>query len=87
MKDFKNIPKKKHSKFGFMFGPEAFLLSNKDLLFSNFIFQIFTSKKKFKSLNLYIYTIFVLKYLNLLIKNMFKTEEKIINNENKSFSY
>ena len=49
---FSNLIKlKKNLKFGFMFGPEASGLSNKDLSFSNFILQIPTSTK-FKSLNL-----------------------------------
>ena len=52
MKDFLNILKKKrNTKIGLMFGPEASGLSNADLSFSNYILQIPTSKK-FKSLNL-----------------------------------
>ncbi len=52
MKDFSNIlSKRRYSRIGLMFGPEASGLSNKDLAFSNFILQIPTSKK-FKSLNL-----------------------------------
>ena len=52
MKDFFHILKKKrNTKIGLMFGPEASGLSNADLSFSNYILQIPTSKK-FKSLNL-----------------------------------
>ena len=49
--DFRNIVKKKNLNIGFMFGPEASGLSNKDLSYSNYILQIPTSPK-FKSLNL-----------------------------------
>ena len=48
--DFRNIVKK-NLNIGFMFGPEASGLSNKDLSYSNYILQIPTSPK-FKSLNL-----------------------------------
>ena len=52
MQDLSTIlNKKKYSKIGFMFGPEASGLSNQDIAFSNLILQIPTSKK-FKSLNL-----------------------------------
>ena len=52
MQDFKDIlNKRKQTRFGLMFGPEASGLSNKDLSFSNYILQIPTTKK-FKSLNL-----------------------------------
>jgi len=52
MKDFLHILKKKrNTKIGLMFGPEASGLSNADLSFSNYILQIPTSKN-FKSLNL-----------------------------------
>ena len=52
MQDLSRIlNKKKYSKIGFMFGPEASGLSNQDISFSNLILQIPTSKK-FKSLNL-----------------------------------
>ena len=47
----KIIKKKKNTKFGLMFGPEASGLSNYDLSLSNYVLQIPTSKK-FKSLNL-----------------------------------
>ena len=47
----KLIRSNKNKKIGFMFGPEASGLSNKDLSFSNYILQIPTSKN-FKSLNL-----------------------------------
>ena len=45
---FKILKKRKNLKFGFMFGPEASGLSNKDISLSNFILQIPTSQK-FKS--------------------------------------
>ena len=48
---FKLITKRKNTKFGLMFGPEASGLSNEDLSLSNYVLQIPTSKK-FKSLNL-----------------------------------
>ena len=48
---YRILNKKKYSKIGFMFGPEASGLSNQDISFSNLILQIPTSKK-FKSLNL-----------------------------------
>ncbi len=52
MSDFYKILKKGLKKnIGFMFGPEASGLSNKDISYSNFILQIPTSNK-FKSLNL-----------------------------------
>ncbi len=51
LNEFKNIIKRKNMKIGLMFGPEASGLSNKDLSFSNYIFQIPTSPN-FKSLNL-----------------------------------
>ena len=52
MKDLPRIlNKKKYSKIGLMFGPEASGLSNVDISFSNLILQIPTSKT-FKSLNL-----------------------------------
>ncbi len=51
LSEFQNIIKKKNLNIGLMFGPEASGLSNKDLSFSNYIFQIPTSSK-FKSLNL-----------------------------------
>ncbi len=52
LNDFvKLVKKRKYSKFGLMFGPEASGLSNEDLSFSNYILQIPTSPK-FKSLNL-----------------------------------
>ena len=47
----KFLKEKKNLSFGFMFGPEASGLTNKDISLSNFILQIPTSKK-FKSLNL-----------------------------------
>ena len=52
IKDFHNIlNKRKSSKIGLMFGPEASGLSNIDLSLSNYILQIPTAKN-FKSLNL-----------------------------------
>ena len=51
LKEFRKIIKRRNLNLGLMFGPEASGLSNKDLSFSNFIFQIPTSTK-FKSLNL-----------------------------------
>ena len=52
IQDFlKIIKKRKKSKFGIMFGPEASGLTNQDISLSNFILTIPTSKK-FKSLNL-----------------------------------
>ena len=52
LNDFiKLILKKGNSNFGLMFGPEASGLSNEDLSFSNYVFQISTSKK-FNSLHL-----------------------------------
>ena len=52
IKDFQNIlNKRKSSKIGLMFGPEASGLSNIDLSLSNYILQIPTAKN-FKSLNL-----------------------------------
>ena len=51
LNEFKNIVKRKNTKIGLMFGPEASGLSNKDLSFSNYIFQIPTSPN-FKSINL-----------------------------------
>ncbi len=49
--EFKKIINKKNINLGLMFGPEASGLSNKDLSYSNYIFQIPTSSN-FKSLNL-----------------------------------
>ena len=51
IQEFQKIIIKKNLNIGFMFGPEASGLSNKDLSFSNYILQIPTSSK-FKSLNL-----------------------------------
>ena len=73
----KIIKFKKNTKFGFMFGPEASGLSNKDLSFSNYILQIPTSNK-FKSLNLshsltiICYEIFKLIHKKSLTKNSSK---------------
>ena len=51
LNEFQNIIKKKNLNIGLMFGPESSGLSNNDLSFANFIFQIPTSPN-FKSLNL-----------------------------------
>ena len=69
MKDFSNIiRKRRNANIGLMFGPEASGLSNKDLSFSNYIFQIPTSSK-FKSLNLS-------HSLNLICYEIFKILNK-----------
>ncbi len=73
----KIIKNKKNVNFGFLFGPEASGLSNKDLSFSNYILKIPTSSK-FKSLNLshsliiICYEIFKLLNKKLLIKKSSK---------------
>ena len=51
IQEFRKIINKKNLNLGLMFGPEASGLSNKDLSYSNYIFQIPTSSN-FKSLNL-----------------------------------
>ncbi len=77
---FKILKKRKNLKFGFMFGPEASGLSNKDISVSNFILQIPTSQK-FKSMNLshsltiICYEIF--KFLNMNSFNKTVKEIKI----------
>ena len=75
LNSFQNILKRKNNlKIGFMFGPEASGLSNKDLSYSNYILQIPTSNK-FRSLNLshsltiICYEIFKIMNENKLKKN------------------
>ena len=68
----------KNKKIGFMFGPEASGLSNKDLSFSNFVLQIPTSKK-FKSLNLsHSLTLICYEIFKILNFNKFKKNTKNI---------
>ena len=85
---FKILKKRKNLKFGFMFGPEASGLSNKDISLSNFILQIPTSQK-FKSMNLshsltiICYEIF--KFLNMnsfnkTVKEIKKSSKKRVSN-------
>ena len=63
-------------KFGFMFGPEASGLSNKDISLSNFILQIPTSNK-FKSLNLsHSVTILCYEIFKFLNKNILDKKSK-----------
>ena len=73
LNDFvKLLKKRKNSKFGLMFGPEASGLSNKDLSFSNYILQIPTSPK-FKSLNLsHSLTIICYEIFKVFNENLFK---------------
>ena len=75
---FEILKKKKNSKIGFMFGPEASGLSNHYILLSNFILQIPTSKK-FKSLNLsHSVTIICYEIFKYLNKNLFVKRGKEI---------
>ena len=85
MDDFKKIlQKKNNTSFGFMFGPEASGLSNKDLSLSNFILQIPTSKN-FKSLNLsHSFTIVCYEIFKLLNKKMFNKNGKKLKVSSKS---
>tara|TARA_Y100001958_G_C21110899_1_gene457866 strand:- start:243 stop:968 length:726 start_codon:yes stop_codon:yes gene_type:complete len=85
IKDFLQIIKKKrNSNFGFMFGPEASGLSNKDISLSNFILQIPTSKK-FKSLNLsHSLTIICYEIFKLINKNSFGKKDKNLKVSSKS---
>ena len=85
MSDFyKILNSKKSGKFGLMFGPEAYGLSNKDLSYSNFILQIPTSKK-FKSLNLsHSVTIICFEIFRFLKKNLFNKKGKKIKVSSKS---
>ena len=85
MKDFLNILKKKrNTKIGLMFGPEASGLSNADLSFSNYILQIPTSKK-FKSLNLsHSVTLICYEIFKSINKNTFNKIGKKIKISSKS---
>ena len=78
LNDFtKLLKKRKKTKFGLMFGPEASGLSNKDLSFSNYILQIPTSSK-FKSLNLsHSLTIICYEIFKVFNENLF--EKKRVN--------
>ena len=68
----------KNKKIGFMFGPEASGLSNKDLSFSNYILQIPTSKN-FKSLNLsHSLTLICYEIFKILNYSKFKKDTKNI---------
>ena len=86
---YKLLNTRKSLKFGFMFGPEASGLSNKDLSFSNYILQIPTSKK-FKSLNLsHSVTIIcfeIFKFLNDVIFKKIKKSKGIIKKKVISFT-
>ena len=85
MKDFLHILKKKrNTKIGLMFGPEASGLSNADLSFSNYILQIPTSKK-FKSLNLsHSVTLICYEIFKSINKNTFNKIGKKIKISSKS---
>ena len=75
----KIILSKKHASYGFMFGPEASGLSNKDLSYSNYVLQIPTSKK-FKSLNLsHSLTIICYEIFKSLKSKKFSNIQKKIN--------
>tara|TARA_Y100001958_G_C21170363_1_gene502282 strand:- start:552 stop:1265 length:714 start_codon:yes stop_codon:yes gene_type:complete len=89
IKEFHNIlSKRKNSKIGLMFGPEASGLSNMDLSFSNFILQIPTTKN-FKSLNLshsvtvICYEIF--KFMNKKTFNKIEKKNKVSSKSDVSF--
>lgn len=84
-KNFQNIIKKKRNlNIGFMFGPEASGLSNKDLSFSNYILQIPTSSR-FKSLNLsHSLTVICYEIFKLLNENKIKKGEKKLKISSKS---
>ncbi len=88
MKDLIDILEKKiNFKFGFMFGPEASGLSNKDLSYSNYILQIPTSKR-FKSLNLsHSLTIICFEIFKLLNKRLFDKKGKNLKISSKSKIY
>ncbi len=85
IKEFLNILKKrKEMKFGFMFGPEASGLSNKDISLSNFILQIPTSNK-FKSLNLsHSVTILCYEIFKFLNKDILDKKSKNLRISSKS---
>ena len=72
------ITKKKNTKFGLMFGPEASGLSNDDLSLSNYVLQIPTSKN-FKSLNLsHSLTVVCYEIFKLIYFKKFENEGKNI---------
>ena len=75
LNSFQNILKRKNNlKIGFMFGPEASGLSNKDLSYSNYILQIPTSNK-FRSLNLsHSLTIICYEIFKIMNENKFKKD-------------
>jgi tRNA/rRNA methyltransferase len=85
LNDFvKLLKKRKNSKFGLMFGPEASGLSNKDLSFSNYILQIPTSPK-FKSLNLsHSLTIICYEIFKVLNEKLFEKNSSNIKISSKS---
>ena len=85
LNDFvKLLKKRKNSKFGLMFGPEASGLSNKDLSFSNYILQIPTSPK-FKSLNLsHSLTIICYEIFKVLNEKLFEKNTSNIKISSKS---
>ncbi|MDC3127364.1 rRNA methyltransferase [Candidatus Pelagibacter bacterium] len=77
------IRSNKNKKIGFMFGPEASGLSNKDLSFSNYILQIPTSKN-FKSLNLsHSLTLICYEIFKILNYSKFKKNTKSIKTSTK----
>tara|TARA_B100001093_G_scaffold318728_1_gene304088 strand:+ start:3688 stop:4398 length:711 start_codon:yes stop_codon:yes gene_type:complete len=84
LNEFQDIIKKKNLNIGLMFGPEASGLSNKDLSFSNYIFQIPTSSK-FKSLNLsHSLTLICYEIFKVLNKNKIKKKNLNIKISSKS---
>ena len=81
---FSILKKRGKCSFGFMFGPEASGLSNKDLAYSNYILQIPTSKN-FKSLNLsHSVTIICYEIYKFLNKKLFKAKGKDLKISSKS---
>ena len=80
----KILKKKKGFRFGFLFGPEASGLTNKEISYSNFVLQIPTSKK-FKSLNLsHAVTIVCYEISKILNRKIFEKKEKSIKVSSKS---
>ena len=78
LNSFQNILKRKNNlKIGFMFGPEASGLSNKDLSYSNYILQIPTSNK-FRSLNLS-HSLTIISYEIFKMMNENKTKNNNLN--------
>ncbi len=74
----KILKKKKGLRFGFLFGPEASGLTNKEVSYSNFVLQIPTSKK-FKSLNLsHAVTIVCYEISKIYNRKIFEKKEKSI---------